>query len=250
MVISEITKAVCHVERNLSHLKEMPRVSVNNIKDFRGAFKTKKRIGRGPGSGHGKTAGKGHKGQGQRGTMPRIGFEGGQTPFYRLVPKHGFTNKLFKYEYTPLNLNRLQYFIDSKRIDPNEKITDDILWKSGAVSGNIKDGIKILGAGCTWFQAKIDIEVDKASQTAIQAIERNGGNIKTVYHDRIALRALLKPEKYDIKPRPARPSNKHILWYSNPINRGFLAHPDKVEELKNKNEELGPIVEKLENIKI
>lgn len=56
-------------------------------------FVQKKRLGRGPGSGHGKTSGKGHKGQGQRGTKPRIGFEGGQTPFYRLVPKHGFTNK-------------------------------------------------------------------------------------------------------------------------------------------------------------
>ena len=154
---SETAKSVCHVQRNLQYLKLMPRVGVDNIKDFRGAIKKKVRVGRGPGSGKGKTAGKGHKGQGQRGTLPRIGFEGGQTPFYRLVPKHGFTNKLFKWEYATVNLNRLQYFIDSNRIDPTKTITMDILQKSGAFTGKPKDGVKLLGAGCTWFQGKIDI---------------------------------------------------------------------------------------------
>ncbi|XP_057308589.1 50S ribosomal protein L15-like [Hydractinia symbiolongicarpus] len=250
MVLNEITKTVCHVERNLKYLKDMPRVGVNNIRDFKGAFKKKKRVGRGPGSGKGKTAGKGHKGQGQRGTLPRIGFEGGQTPFYRLVPKHGFTNKRFKKEYNPVHLNTIQYFIDSKRIDPDEKITMETLWKSGAVSGRIKDGVKLLGAGCTWFDGTINIEVSRASQNAIQAVERNGGRVKCVYHDRIALRALLKPEKYDIIPRPARPGNKHILFYSDPNNRGFLADPVEIEKKRNENLKLGRVTEQLSNVKL
>jgi len=250
MVLSEVTKSVCHVERNLKCLKDMPRISVQNIRDFRGAFKKKQRVGRGPGSGRGKTSGKGHKGQGQRGTMPRIGFEGGQTPFYRLVPKHGFTNAKFKKEYTPVSLGRLQYFIDSKRIDPNEKITIETLWRSGAVSHKIKDGVRILGTGATWFQGKIDIEVSRATQSAIEAIERNGGNIKTVYHDKIALRALLKPEKYDIRPRAARPSHKHILFYADAKNRGYLAHPDEISKLKEENKKLGSLVEQVKDLNI
>nr|XP_047145196.1 50S ribosomal protein L15 [Hydra vulgaris] len=245
MVLSEMFKNMCHIERNLQCIKDMPRVGVNNIRDFNGAFRKRKVKGRGPGSGHGKTGGVGHKGQGQRGTQARIGFEGGQTPFYRLVPKHGFTNKLFKKEYATVQLHRLQYMIDSKRIDPNEKITLSTLWKSGAVSGRIKDGIKLLGGGSTWFEGKIDIEVTRASKSAIEAVERNGGTIKAVYHDRVALRCALKPEKYEIMPRPARPNNKLLLWYSDPDNRGYLANPEEIKKRRESMVNLGPVVQKV-----
>ena len=105
--------------------------------------------------------------------------------------------------------------------------------------------------GCTWFQAKVDIEVTRASKTAIEAVERNGGTVKCIYHDRLQLRALLKPEKYPIlKPRPARPKNKYILWYSDPDNRGFLADPEEVEKRRQENVKLGKVTEKLENIKL
>ena len=86
--------------------------------------------------------------------------------------------------------------------------------------------------------------------TAIEAIERNGGNIKTVYHDKVALRALLKPDKFVIPPRPARPSHKHILFYADPANRGFLAHPDEVEKLKEKNRKLGSLVDQVKDLKL
>ena len=105
--------------------------------------------------------------------------------------------------------------------------------------------------GCTWFQAKVNIEVNRASKTAIEAVERNGGTVKCVYHDRLQLRALLKPEKYPIlKPRPARPKNKYILWYSDPDNRGFLADPEEVEKRRQENLKLGKVTEKLGNIKL
>lgn len=92
--------------------------------------------------------------------------------------------------------------------------------------------------------------MSRASLTAIEAVERNGGDIKTVYHDRVALRALLKPDKYEITPRPARPSHKHILFYADPVNRGFLAHPDEVEALKEKNRKLGSLVEQVKDLKL
>jgi len=248
MGISEVAKAVCHVERNLKCLADMPRVATNNIRDFRGAFKRKQRVGRG--GDRGKTSGKGHKGQGQRGTKPRIGFEGGQTPFYRLVPKHGFTNALFKNQFTPIHLNKLQYFIDAKRIDPTQKIDMEVLHKSGAI-GRVKDGVRLLGGGATWFQSSIDIEVTRASQNAIQAVERNGGRVQAVYHDQVAIRVALNPEKYKLDPpKRARPSHKNILWYSDPVNRGFLADPEKVEELRQENLKLGKVTDQLADIKI
>lgn len=104
--------------------------------------------------------------------------------------------------------------------------------------------------GCTWFQGKIDIEVSRASQSAIEAVERNGGTIKTVYHDRIALRALLKPEKYDVIPRAARPSHKHILFYADAKNRGFLAKPDEIDELREKNRQLGSLVDQVKKLNL
>lgn len=120
------------------------------------------RVGRGPGSRRGKTCGRGHKGQGQRNKHAiRVGFEGGQTPFYLTVPKHGHKNKSvqhllsfycvnnfcflcrFQIRYEPLNLNRLQYFIDSGRIDPSKPINMYTLYWSGAV-GKIEHGVKLL----------------------------------------------------------------------------------------------------------
>ena len=92
--------------------------------------------------------------------------------------------------------------------------------------------------------------MNRASKRTIETVERNGGLVKCVYHDRIALRALLKPEKNTIIPRPARPSNKHILFYSDPDNRGFLADPEKVEKLRQENIELGKISEQLEDMKL
>ncbi|KAK3730867.1 hypothetical protein QZH41_009977 [Actinostola sp. cb2023] len=224
--------ATCYVQKNLAALKKLPRVALNNIRDIPEAFITHRRKGRGPGSGRGKTAGRGHKGQGQRGTKPRLGFEGGQTPFYIRIPKHGFKNK-FEKVYEPLNLNRLQYLIDSKRLNAAEPITMYHLWKTGAV-GKIQDGVKLLATGDSWFKAKVDLEVSKASKTAIDAIEKQGGKITCAHYNKLGLRVLLKPEKFDGKyvPRRAQPPSKLLPFYTSIEHRGYLADPEKLEEAR------------------
>merc|ERR1712034_54359 len=120
---------VCHIERNLTALKDMPRVCVGNIRNWR---ENTRRSGlRRRGS---KTQGLGNGGQNNKGGTPRIGFEGGQTPFYLRVPKHGFARKKFEIDYTRVNLNRIQLFIDSKWIDPNQPIDMYVLWKTGCIT--------------------------------------------------------------------------------------------------------------------
>lgn len=225
--------AICHIKKNLTALRQYPRVALNNIRDLPEAFKAQHRKGRGRGSGRGKTSGRGHKGQGQRNTKPRLGFEGGQTPLYLRVPKHGFKN-IYKMHYRPLNLNRLQFFIDSGRLNPNAPITMYHLWRSGVTGGRIKDGVVLLGGGTTWFQAKVDIEVSKASKTAIKAIERQGGKITCAYYNKLGLRLLLKPEKFEGKriPRRARPNTKLMEYYTSVENRGYLVDPDELEKAR------------------
>jgi len=243
----------CHIQRNLSALKDLPRVASFNIKDLPGAKKAKRRKGRGPGSKRGKTSGRGHKGQGQRGSRPYFQFEGGQTPFYRLFPKHGLRKTQVKgMKYSRLNLDRLQYFIDSGRINPNEPITMRVLRTSGAISGKIVDGVKLLGIGADWFQAKVDIEVSAASESAINAVERQGGNIKCVYFDKIGIRVHLQPERFAPPiPRPARPPNRLLKLFADPAKRGFLASEEEILKLKTENQEKADkIVEKLEELKI
>jgi len=225
--------AACHIRKNLAALRQFPRVALNNIRDLPEAFKPEHRKGRGRGSGRGKTSGRGHKGQGQRNTKPRLGFEGGNTPFYIRVPKHGFKN-VYKKIYSPLNLNRLQFFVDSGRINPKEPITMFHLWRSGAIAGRIKDGVTLLGGGTTWFQAKLDIEVSRASKTAIKAIERQGGKITCGYYNKLGLRLLLKPEKFEGRriPRRARPPRKLMEYYTSVENRGYLADPVELENAR------------------
>lgn len=135
-----------------------------------GARHTRKRIGRGTGSGHGKTSGKGHKGQNARsGGGVRPGFEGGQTPLFQRLPKRGFTNFTRK-EYSIINLDALNKFEDGT------KITPELLKKSGLVK-QVKAGVKILGSG-ELTAKNLDVAVEKLSKSAIKAIEAAGGKAK------------------------------------------------------------------------
>lgn len=216
--------ASCTWIRKGLDIAKLPRVRLNNIQDLPGAKKKAVRVGRGPGSGRGKTCGRGHKGQGQRNKKRvRVGFEGGQTPFYLTVPKRGFKNK-FQIEYEPLNLNRLQYLIDGGRIDASQPITMHTLHKAGAV-GKIKHGVKLLADGADWFSHKVNIEVSKASKSAITAVEGRGGSIVTAHYNQLGLRVLLKPEAFAGRPLPRRalPNKKLMPYYLNPENRGYLA---------------------------
>ncbi|MDR3215428.1 MAG: 50S ribosomal protein L15 [Bacilli bacterium] len=133
-----------------------------------GARHTKKRIGRGTGSGTGKTAGRGTKGQNSRsGGGVRPGFEGGQTPIFRRLPKRGFTNHTRK-EYTIINLDALNRFDDGSEVNP------ELLMQSG-LAKQVKEGIKILGVGT--LERKLNVTAHKFSKSAQEAIEKAGGSI-------------------------------------------------------------------------
>ena len=148
-------------------------MKLNEIKDNLGSTKSRKRIGRGIGSGTGKTSGKGHKGQKSRSGVSIKGFEGGQMPIHRRLPKRGFTN-INKVNYTELNLNSIQKLIDGKRIDPKKIISFKIISDLGLVKSK-KVRIKLLAKGK--IKDKIDIEVSAFSKSTKKHIEKVGGSI-------------------------------------------------------------------------
>ena len=148
-------------------------MKLNELRDNDGARYKAKRVGRGIGSGKGKTSGSGVKGQSSRTGVAINGFEGGQMPIYRRLPKRGF-NVPFPNEYSEVNLGRLQKAIDDKRIDAGKPITAEILQAAGLI-GKIYDGLRLLGHGV--LTAKITIEVVGASKTAVAAVEKAGGAV-------------------------------------------------------------------------
>ena len=148
-------------------------MKLNELRDNEGAAKKAKRVGRGPGSGKGKTAGRGIKGQKSRSGVAINGYEGGQMPLYQRLPKRGF-NKPNRKEYAVVNLGLIQKFIDDKKIDAKKDITEDVLVESGLVRRK-KDGIRVLAKG--EFSAKATIAVTGASKSAVAAVEKAGGSL-------------------------------------------------------------------------
>lgn len=147
---------------------------LNELSDNPGARKARKRIGRGIGSGTGKTSGKGHKGQKSRSGVAVRGFEGGQMPLYRRLPKRGFNNSEFTRTFEIVNTGRLQAAIDSGRLDAAKPVDRVALSAAGLVS-KPRDGVKLLAKG--ELKAKITLEVDQASKAAIAAVEAAGGSV-------------------------------------------------------------------------
>jgi large subunit ribosomal protein L15 len=146
-------------------------MNLHEMKYNKGARHTKKILGRGQGSGQGKTAGKGHKGQNARsGGGVAIGFEGGQTPFFKSMPKRGFTN-----------FNRLEYAIvnlsDLNRFDEGTTVTADLLKQAGIVKKKL-DGLKVLGNGK--LEKKVNVTCNKISASAKAAIEKAGGKVEVI----------------------------------------------------------------------
>ena len=148
-------------------------MKLNELRDNPGATKKSKRVGRGPGSGKGKTAGRGIKGQKSRSGVALNGFEGGQMPLYQRLPKRGF-NKPNRKAFAVVNLGLIQKFIDAGKIDAKKDITEDVLIESGLVRRK-KDGIRVLAKGD--FAAKATISVTGASKSAIEAVEKAGGSL-------------------------------------------------------------------------
>ncbi len=147
---------------------------LNEIRDNEGAHRPRKRVGRGIGSGLGKTSGKGHKGQKSRSGVAIKGFEGGQMPLHRRLPKRGFKN-IFAKDYAAINLGRLQAAIDAGRLDAGQTIDAEAIVNAGLVK-KARDGVRILGVGS--LTAKAHFKVAGASKSARAAIEAAGGSIE------------------------------------------------------------------------
>ncbi len=149
-------------------------MKLSEIADNAGSRKKRMRVGRGIGSGKGKTSGRGGKGQTARSGVRIKGFEGGQMPLHRRLPKRGFNN-VFRVEYSELNLDRLQQAIDAKQLDTGAVINAEALVKAGVLKRAL-GGVRLLGRG--EIKAKVNLEVHGASKSAIAAVEKAGGSVK------------------------------------------------------------------------
>lgn len=151
-------------------------MKLNDVRDNPGARKPRTRVGRGIGSGKGKQAGRGGKGQTARSGVRIKGFEGGQMPLHRRLPKRGF-NPLSRTVYNEVNLSRIQSAIDAGKLSADETITVESLMRAGVVT-RARDGVKILGVG--ELKTRANFEVAAASKGAAAAIEKAGGSLKTL----------------------------------------------------------------------
>ncbi|KAL2169019.1 hypothetical protein VTG60DRAFT_6518 [Thermothelomyces hinnuleus] len=224
-----------------------------NLSDNKGAYHKRIRRGRGPSSGYGKTAGRGHKGTGQHSRI-KPWFQGGQTPLIVSHGRHGFVNHRAP-EMMEFNIDQLQTWIDNGRLDPTKPITPRELIKSGIAGSTIRDGIKLLARGGDKLKTPVDITVSRASAAAIKAVEAAGGKIVTRFYTKESLKRLVKGQSINTdKPLPVGPkhvesvleqvrtSKKHyyrlpdptsrddIEYYRDPAHRGYLSHTLKPGE--------------------
>lgn len=148
-------------------------MKLNELRDKDGSTKARKRVGRGIGSGSGKTGGRGVKGQKSRSGVAINGFEGGQMPIYRRLPKRGFVN-IFSKSFNVVSVGRLQAAVDAGKLDAKNTVDMEALKAAGIVR-RAKDGVRLLSDGD--IKAKLTIEVDGASKTAIEKVEKAGGKV-------------------------------------------------------------------------
>jgi large subunit ribosomal protein L15 len=149
-------------------------MKLNEITDNEGSTHSRKRLGRGIGSGKGKTGGRGVKGQKSRSGVAINGFEGGQMPIYRRLPKRGFTN-IFAADHVAVSLERIQAAVDAGKLDAKATV-DATALKAAGVIRRIKDGVRVLSNG--ELKAKLTLEVAGASKAAVEKIEKAGGSVK------------------------------------------------------------------------
>ncbi|MCB2115213.1 MAG: 50S ribosomal protein L15 [Rhodobacteraceae bacterium] len=148
-------------------------MKLNELRDNPGAAKKSKRVARGPGSGKGKTAGRGIKGQKSRSGVTIGGYEGGQMPLFRRLPKRGF-NKPNQKKFAVVNLGQLQAFVDAGKLDAKADVTEDALVAAGVVRRKL-DGVRLLAKG--EIKAKLKLALTGASRAAVEAVEKAGGSV-------------------------------------------------------------------------
>ncbi|MXN64077.1 50S ribosomal protein L15 [Stappia sp. GBMRC 2046] len=151
-------------------------MKLNELRDNPGATKDRTRVGRGIGSGKGKTGGRGVKGQKSRSGVAIKGFEGGQMPIHRRLPKRGFTN-IFAKSFNVVSLGRVQQALDAGRLDASSPVTVEAL-KAAGVLKRVKDGVRLLGDG--ELKAAVNFEIAGASKSAVQAVEKAGGKVTII----------------------------------------------------------------------
>jgi large subunit ribosomal protein L15 len=149
-------------------------MKLNELRDNEGSTHSKKRLGRGIGSGSGKTGGRGVKGQKARSGVAINGFEGGQMPLYRRLPKRGFNN-IFSKNFATVSVGRIQAAIDAKKLDAKETVTAEVLAKAGVIR-RVKDGVRLLSDG--ELTAKVVFDIAGASKVAVEKVEKAGGSVK------------------------------------------------------------------------
>jgi large subunit ribosomal protein L15 len=175
-------------------------MKLNQIADRPGARKNRLRIGRGIGSGMGKTGGRGGKGQTARSGVSIKGFEGGQMPLHRRLPKRGFRNTTFAETLNEINIGDLQKAIDAGSLVATSVIDVAVLVKAGLLRRE-KDGVKLLGSG--ELKAKIDVSVWRASKSAIAAVEKAGGKVTILAPEKEATTDERRPNKFPKRQSPA-----------------------------------------------
>ncbi|MBI1300296.1 MAG: 50S ribosomal protein L15 [Alphaproteobacteria bacterium] len=179
-------------------------MKLNELKPQEGSTKNRIRVGRGIGSGKGKTCGAGVKGQKARSGVAIKGFEGGQMPLYQRLPKFGFNNVKFETKLAELTLVQLQHAIDIKKIDAKKEIDEDTLVKAGVVRRKL-DGIKLLATG--ELKDKVNLKLTKATKGASEAVEKAGGKIEFI--EKIVAPVKKRGEKKDTKEKkPSRLEKK------------------------------------------
>ena len=187
---------------------------LNELRDNDGARKARIRVGRGKGSGKGKTGGRGLNGQKSRSGVSLVGFEGGQMPLYRRLPKRGFTN-ISKIEFDVVNIGRLQSAIDQNKIDIAKVIDAQAMKDAGLVSGN-RNGVRLLGMGK--LSTKLNVEVAGASKTAILAVEKVGGKVVLPKPTKVLLEAREQSAKLHAKKASLKGKNADASAITNVEN--------------------------------
>ena len=226
-------------------------VALNTLSPAPGSRKEGRRLGRGIGSSKGKTSGRGQKGQKARaGSSIRPGFEGGQTPLSKRLPKFGFTNNAFKREYDEVNIGTVQNFIDMGRLEcpgpdamGQRMITMRDLVACGLVKAQVRHGVKLLGKFCQNVHSPMHLEVSDATPAAIRAVENAGGTVTCAHYNRLAMRALLKPQKFlnRIYPRRARPPPKLMPRYLDFNHRGEYSPEIQLRNQQLRLYKYGPV---------
>lgn len=205
---------------NEFNINRVAPVDLRSIKDNEGARKKKVRVGRGRGSGCGKTCGRGMKGRKARGSVP-VGFEGGQTPLHKRLPKRN-TYDPFARKLNILSLGVIQRFIDLGRLPSSGTLTIRDFVRSGCVN-QLRDGVILVGGGN--FKAAVDIQVTECAPHAASTVLRAGGKITLAWYNKLGLRALTKPEKWTKRsmplPRWARPPPKLEHRYPDRLQDGL-----------------------------